>query len=87
MEARTQDYGAIGWCVNHLRLGHKMRRAAWPADTYLALDITAGKPGIIRLFAADQPGQLWHNSNADVLAADWALLDPTLPGEYHASTP
>ena len=84
MEARTVTYGDIGWAVNHVRHGHKMRRTPWAAGTYVALDTSEGKPGIIRLFTATQPDQMWHNTNADVLADDWVMAEPTLPGSYSA---
>jgi len=29
MEARTIDFGGIGWSVNHMRHGHRMRRRIW----------------------------------------------------------
>lgn len=29
MEARTIDYGGIGWAVSHMRHGHRLRRLSW----------------------------------------------------------
>jgi hypothetical protein len=72
------DYGSVSWALNHLRHGHKLRRAAWPAGHYT-------------VYSGDQVIkhglniQHWSPEQADVLANDWALVDPTLPGEYHAA--
>jgi hypothetical protein len=85
MEARTMDYGAIGWAINAVRLGHKVRRSGWPGNFYIALD-----NGVIQLCADDVTGQPlkdpehYLSNQRDLLANDWLLVDPTLPGEYHS---
>jgi hypothetical protein len=88
MEARTLDYGAIGWAINHVRHGHKLRRPGWPAGVYIALDPTARSA--ILLCADDASGKrlkepvLYSANQRDLLSGDWQLVDPTLPGEYHS---
>jgi hypothetical protein len=85
MEARTMDYGAIGWAINHVRLGHKVRRNAWPGNVYIELD-----NGLIQLHADDVTGQPvkepehYLANQRDLLSNDWQIVDPTLPGEYHS---
>lgn len=78
MEAKTQDYGSIGWAINHLRHGHQMRRNIWPVGVYVALD--AGT-SLIKLFGPAIPeGTLFESGNADLLTTDWAMLNPVPPG-------
>lgn len=77
MEAKTQGHGTIGWAVSALQYGHKVRRVAWPAG-HIAI-FEGGhlyKRGI-----SDRP---WQADAADLLAADWVMADPVLPGQYHA---
>lgn len=85
MEARVQDYGSIGWAISHVRLGHKMRRQSWPAGSFIFLD-EAGPT--ITYSGMDQVGQTttmdYNAHNRDLLSRDWQMLEPTLPGEYHA---
>jgi hypothetical protein len=85
MEARTMDYGAIGWAINHVRLGHKVRRSGWPGNAYIEL-----ADSHILLCVDDVTGQplkepeSYVSDQHDLLANDWQLVDPTLPGEYHS---
>jgi hypothetical protein len=77
MEAKTQDYGAITWALNHMRHGHRLRRVAWPTGHHAVYEngqVVKYGLGI----------QRWQPEQADVLASDWVLVEPTLPGEYHA---
>lgn len=84
MEARTRDYASIGWAVNHLRLGHQMRRKSWPADLYVSYDNAAAGPSApLSLYTSDGPIE-WTPVQADLVIADWEMVNPVLPGEYHA---
>lgn len=85
MEARTLNYGDIGWAINHARLGHKMRRKNWPAGTCIELDANSQQ---IILTPADQqqPIMLYVAPPADLTAGDWEMLEPTLPGTYKLET-
>lgn len=85
MEARVLDYGAIGWAMNHLRLGHQMRRASWQASWYIELDAGV-QPPQIALHHNGTPEEPWEPTYADLLAGDWQLLHPTPPGETHLDT-
>jgi hypothetical protein len=60
-----------------MRHGHKMRRAAWPAGHHAVYT-----NGIILKHGLNI--QHWSPEQNDVLATDWVLVDPTLPGEYHS---
>jgi hypothetical protein len=74
MESRTVDYGGIGWAVNHLRHGHAMRRASWPAGRQLVLDTGQTPPCVCLQESAGAGLQPWLSSNPDLLAADWELV-------------
>ena len=84
MEGRTVDHGGIGWAVNHLRHGHRMRRRAWPEGAFVVL-ITPDKssPVTQRYFGLrDGDGNqiVWTATPADLLAADWLLIEPAEAG-------
>lgn len=89
MEARTVDYGSIGWTVNHLRHGHRMRRRAWREGAFVVL-VTPDKssPVTQRYFALRDPDgnqTVWSPDHADLLAADWLMNDPPAYGTSHAT--
>lgn len=79
MEARVLNYGDIGWAVNHLRVDHEVRRKDWPT-TFLRMRDSH----IWLCVSDDDPGIPYQATMTDLLAGDWALRNPTLPGEYHA---
>jgi Protein of unknown function (DUF2829) len=88
MEAKTIDYGGIGWSVNHMRHGHKMRRKVWRDRSiwvgYIdGNDLAFAVPGAGTLPV--RPMLLMRNSDgtvgpyspgqADLLAADWEIYE------------
>jgi hypothetical protein len=94
---KTIDYGGIGWAVNHMRHGHKMRRRMWQNIEWVAY-VPQGATQIPQKFANAHPsgdflvakakdGGLvpWTATQADLLAGDWEMQEPTQPGEYHAT--
>jgi hypothetical protein len=100
MEARTVDYGGIGWAVNHLRLGHRMRRRGWNGrDMWIAF-VPDGSTQIPQKYADGLPvnsvlvmkgvdGHLaaWLCSQTDLLASDWEMAFPVQPGVTKFSEP
>jgi hypothetical protein len=95
---KTQDYGAIGWAVNHMRHGHRVRRAAWPAGQWIGY-VPAGSAHVpgkfgdgfevkpFLLLKTDTDLVPWVISHDDLLAGDWALVNATQPGEYSSTRP
>jgi len=79
MEAPTRDYGSIGWAVQHMRHGWRMRRASWPASMSIGYD-TAG--GVLSAYTNDGP-TIWTAGQADLLANDWLVIGAPQPGETH----
>jgi hypothetical protein len=98
MEARTIDFGGIGWAVNHMRHGHRLRRAGWSASNLwvgyvdnvdLAYPTPSGellpiRPMLVMKTAQDEL-VAWLASQSDLLAGDWEVVDAPQPG--HTSTP
>lgn len=97
MEARTIDYGAIGWAVNHMRHGHRMRRRGWNASNLWVSFVPAGSVSIPQKFGdglntlpflamktAQDEIVPWLASHTDILADDWEMVDAPQPGETHA---
>lgn len=93
---KTQDYGGIGWAVNHARHGHKVRRRGWNAKNLWVSFVPAGSVQVPQKFGdgknvqpflvmrtAEDTLVPWLCSQTDLLAADWELVEPVLPGEYH----
>ena len=83
---KTMDYGAIGWAVNHLRHGHRMRRTGWNAKTLWVSYVPAGSFSVPQKFGdglnttaclvmktAQDELIPWLASQADLLAGDWEI--------------
>jgi hypothetical protein len=79
MEAPTADYGSLGWAIQHMRQGWKVRRAAWPADVVVFYDSVNG----ILTGYYDGPA-VWAMDQSDLLASDWQVVDAPQPGVTHA---
>lgn len=92
MEARTRDYGSIGWAVGHLRHGWKLRRQDWPDGQWLMFDTPASTsasaptpaPKVTLVLSTPDNTVPWQATQGDLLATDWVLVDAPQPGEYHA---
>jgi hypothetical protein len=95
MEARTVEYGGIGWAVNHLRLGHKIRRKGWNSSNLWVTMVPAGATQVPEKFAGGYPTTAgfymktahdelvpWLCSQIDLAAGDWELVDAVQPGHY-----
>lgn len=92
---KTLDYGAIGWAVNHMRHGHRVRRKNWNASNLWVAYVPAGSVQVPQKFGAGynvQPFLImktandelvpWLCSQTDMLADDWELVNATQPGVY-----
>ena len=90
MEARTIDFGGIGWAVNHMRHGHRLRRASWINKSLWVgyreegnLDF-AGQSVVTRpmLLMRQGDGTIgpYSPGQADLLAGDWEVVDAPQPG-------
>lgn len=97
---RTMDYGAIGWAVNHMRHGHRLRRRGWNGKDMWVAYVPGGSAQIPHKYGDGIPtkpflvmktadGQLvpWLCSQTDILAGDWELVNATQPGEYSGTQP
>ena len=98
MEAKTIDFGGIGWSVNHMRHGHRMRRASWDKSLWVAYldgsnivfrdyEDTGDLPARPMLLMRQGDGTVgpYSPGQADLLAADWEIADGPQPG--HTSAP
>jgi hypothetical protein len=83
MESNTVTYGDIGWAINHVRHGHKMRRQSWQKGWSISYDKTVPNGSIMLNHDAVQ--EPYDCTNIDMLATDWEMAEPVLPGEYHAA--
>ena len=90
MEARTIDFGGIGWAVNHMRHGHRLRRASWINKSLWVgyreegnLDF-AGQSVVTRPMLLMRQGDgtvgPYSPGQADLLAGDWEVVDAPQPG-------
>jgi len=96
MEARTIDFGGIGWAVNHLRHGHRMRRSSWPPAIWVAF-VPEGSTAVPQKFGDGLPTAAvlmigsamslspWTAAHADLLAGDWEMAEPVQPGHTSAT--
>jgi len=72
MEARTVDYGGIGWAMNAIRSGHPVRRRDWPDGMRLCyVEAQAPAQAYVALILPDGSSTPWACTNNDVLATDY----------------
>jgi hypothetical protein len=72
--------GSIGWAVEWLQQGKRLRRSGWNGKgRWLALQVpdANSKMGLPYVYASTVTGQLvpWTCSQSDLLATDWELAN------------
>jgi hypothetical protein len=99
MEARTIDFGGIGWAVNHMRHGHRLRRSSWlnkelwvgyvaaPEISFRGPLVTPELPARPMLLMRQGDGTVgpYSPGQTDLLAGDWEVVDAPAPGHTSAA--
>ena len=67
--------GEFGWALEHMKLGHAVRRKAWDEGRYVAIArvMTTNEPLVV---SRDTDGIIasWYVSENDILANDWEAV-------------
>ena len=68
----AQRKGEIGWAVEYLRMGHRVKRASWEDDR--SLSIVPGTSIMLWVYG-NSAETIDSLDTEDVLADDWELVD------------